>query len=186
MNLIKYFLIIFISLIITVKASSNEELIKKIKEGKKIIFIRHAYAPGNGDPKNFNINDCSTQRNLSQEGKNQAKLIGLSFAKHNIPIENVFSSEWCRCTETASIAFDEKYQKKFFLNSFYDERFSKNKEKQIKELKKFVNNWKGKKNLIFVTHYVLISEILNVNPSSGEIVISDKDYKVIGKLNSNF
>ena len=62
MKAIKFFLIIIISLIISVKAYSNEELIKKIKQGGKIIFIRHAYAPGNGDPLNFNINDCLTQR----------------------------------------------------------------------------------------------------------------------------
>ena len=185
MKLIKFFLIIFIYLIKSVKVYSNEEVINKVKEGGKIIFIRHAYAPGNGDPSNFDINDCSTQRNLSEEGRKQAVLIGLLFRKYDIPIDEVISSEWCRCKETASIAFKGKYKKNFFLNSFYEEKFLKNKTEQIKELKEYVNKWNGKKNLIFVTHYVVISEILNVYPSSGEIVISDKNYKVIGKLNNN-
>ena len=186
MKLIKSIVIIFVFLTIPIKASSNELLIKNLKEGGKVIFIRHAYAPGNGDPKNFDINDCLTQRNLNYEGRKQSAIIGQSFMKHNIPIDNVISSEWCRCKETASIAFFGKFQTKFFLNSFYDERFSKNKKNQIMELKKYINNWKGNGNLILITHYVVISELLNVYRSSGEIVISDKNYKVIGNLNSNF
>ena len=186
MKFIKFFLIIFIFLIIPLKAYSNEQLINKLKEGGKLVFIRHAYAPGNGDPAHFNLSDCSTQRNLNQEGRNQAKFIGSIFIKYNIPISNVLSSEWCRCKETASIAFSEKYQTASFLNSFYEKRFSLNKQNQVKELKKHIKNWKGDKNLIFVTHYVVISEILNVYPLSGEIVISDKNYNVIGNLKSNF
>ena len=87
MKAIKFFLIIIISLIISVKAYSNEELIKKIKQGGKIIFIRHAYAPGNGDPLNFNINDCSTQRNLNEDGvtlglENSMSLAAIAKARH--------------------------------------------------------------------------------------------------------
>jgi phosphohistidine phosphatase SixA len=186
MKLIKFFLIIFISLVVSIKANSNEPLIEQLKKGGKLIFIRHAYAPGNGDPKNFNIDECSTQRNLNQKGKKQAKIIGLFFEKNNIPIDKVISSQWCRCKETASIAFGEKYQVISFLNSFYDEKFFKNKDSQIKELKEYVSKWNRKKNLIFITHYVVISEVLDFYPSSGEIVISDKDYNVTGNLNFKF
>ncbi len=183
MKLTNFLLIISISLITSIKANSNEQFIEKLKSGEKIIFIRHAYAPGSGDPKNFKLNNCLTQRNLNQEGRNQASMIGLFFKKNNIPIDKVISSEWCRCKETASIAFFGEYETNRFLNSFYEERFSKNKESQIKELKTYVKNWNKKKNLIFITHYVVISEILNVNASSGEIVISDKNYNVVGNLN---
>ena len=186
MKIIKFLSIIFILLPHSIKANSNDLLIQSLKEGGKLIFIRHAYAPGSGDPINFNIKDCSTQRNLNKEGREQSATIGLSFKKHTIPIENIISSEWCRCKETTSIAFGNKYEVNSFLNSFYDERFSKNKESQIIELKRYIDNWKGKKNLIFITHYVLISELLKVNTSSGEIVISDKNYNVIGNLNSAF
>ena len=183
MKLIKSIVIIFILLTISIKAKSNEQLIKNLKEGGKLIFIRHAYAPGNGDPKNFDINNCLTQRNLNDEGRKQSAEIGKFFIKHNIPINNVISSEWCRCKETASIAFYGNYQTKFFLNSFYDLRFSKNKKNQIKALKKYIDNWDSNKNLVLVTHYVVISELLKVYPSSGEIVISDKEYKIIGNIN---
>ena len=186
MKLIKIFIFLLISLVISTKASSNEDLLNSLKEGGKLIFIRHAYAPGSGDPKNFDIEDCSTQRNLNQEGKNQAKNIGLLFKQKNISIDYVISSQWCRCKETASIAFQDKYQVKDFLNSFYEQRFVKNKHRQVRNLKKHIDNWKGKKNLILVTHYVVISEILNYNTYSGEIVISDKNYKVIGSFKTKF
>ena len=181
MKFIKLLLILFISINSPIKADSNLNLINELKKGGNLIFIRHAYAPGGGDPNNFNINDCKTQRNLSNTGREQAKKIGSFFKNNNIPIDKVYSSEWCRCKETALIAFNE-FETKNFLNSFFSSRFAKNKNSQIKSFKKFIKSWNGKKNLIFVTHYVFISEILNYGSSSGEIVISDKNLKVIDTL----
>ena len=89
MKFLKYLTIIFISLTTSIKADSNKNLIKQLEDGGKIIFIRHAYAPGNGDPNNFNLNDCSTQRNLSEEGKKQAKSIGKFFIKNEIEIDKI-------------------------------------------------------------------------------------------------
>ena len=76
----------------------------------------------------------------------------------------------------------KKFETNNFLNSFFSEKFSKNRTKQIKNLKKYIDKWDGDKNLVFVTHYVVISEILNYAPSSGEIVVSDKSLKVIDTL----
>ena len=81
MKFFKFLIIIFISLTSSIKADLNKSLINEMKEGGKLIFIRHAYAPGSGDPNNFNLNDCLTQRNLSEEGKKQAKSIGKFFIK---------------------------------------------------------------------------------------------------------
>ena len=181
MKFLRFFLIIFISLITTVKADLNKKLINQLEEGGKLIFIRHAYAPGSGDPKNFNLNDCSTQRNLNDSGRVQSKNIGNFFSKNNIEINKVYSSEWCRCKETASIAF-ERFETKKFLNSFYSSQFAKNRKKQVKEFQEFINNWDKKENLIFVTHYVFISEILNYAPASGEIVIADKYFNIVDTL----
>jgi broad specificity phosphatase PhoE len=181
MKFIKFLLIIFISINSPIKADSNQNVINELKRGGNIIFIRHAYAPGGGDPKNFDINDCKTQRNLSNSGRDQAKKIGSYFKKNNIPIGKVYSSEWCRCKETASIAFND-FETKSFLNSFFSSQFAKNKDRQMKKLKKFINNWNKNKNLVFVTHYVVISEIVNYAPSSGEIVISNANFKVIDTI----
>jgi len=181
MKFLKFLIILFISLTTSIKADLNKKLINQLKDGKKIIFIRHAYAPGNGDPNNFNLNDCSTQRNLSENGKNQAKYIGIFFTKNKIKIDKVLSSEWCRCKETAKIAFKD-YSTNNFLNSFYSPKYAQNKKKQIKELKEYVNEFESNENLVFVTHYVLISEVLNYAPSSGEIVVSDKNFNIIGTI----
>ena len=178
MKFIKFLLILFISINSPIKAESNQSLINDLKKGGKLIFIRHAYAPGGGDPDNFNINDCNTQRNLNNLGRKQAKNIGNFFKENNIKVENVYSSKWCRCKETALIAFN-KFETKNFLNSFFNSKFAQNKDPQLNNLKKFIKNNKSKQNLVFVTHYVVILESLNYLSSSGEIVISDKYFKVI-------
>ena len=181
MKFIKLLLLIFITINSPVKADLNQNMIYELKQGGKLIFIRHAYAPGGGDPINFDINKCSTQRNLSDSGRKQASEIGSFFKNNNILVDKVYSSEWCRCKETALFAFNE-FETKNFLNSFFSSKFSKNKDSQIEKLKEFINNWDGKNNIIFVTHYVVISEILNYAPSSGEIIISNEDLKVIDTI----
>lgn len=179
----KLLIIFFINILAVNSAYSAEEVLTSLKEGGKIIFIRHALAPGNGDPENFDLNDCSTQRNLNQRGIEQSKFIGNIFNKNQIKIENVYSSEWCRCIDTAKFAF-KNYQTFSALNSFYDIRFEANEERQITQLKEFINQWNGKENIIFVTHFVVISSMLNIGTSSGEIVITDKNLNIIGSIDT--
>ena len=181
MKILNYSVIIFICISTLVKADSKKTLIDELQKGGKLIFIRHAYAPGGGDPDNFDINDCTTQRNLSDSGRVQSQKIGNFFEVNNISIWKVYSSEWCRCKETASISF-KKYETKNFLNSFFSAKFSDNRKKQIIDFDKFISTWDKDQNLVFVTHYVVISEILNYAPSSGEIVITNKSLKVIDTL----
>ena len=181
MKFLKYILILFISLTTLVKADSKKNIIENLKVGGKLIFIRHAYAPGGGDPENFNIYDCSTQRNLSENGRVQSRKIGNFFTENKIKIEKVYSSEWCRCKETASLAF-ENFKTKSFLNSFFSSKFAQNKNSQMRGFQKFLLDWDEKTNLVFVTHYVVISEILDYPSSSGEIVISNKNFKIIDTL----
>tara|TARA_B110000444_G_scaffold195157_1_gene185589 strand:+ start:227 stop:763 length:537 start_codon:yes stop_codon:yes gene_type:complete len=172
--------IVFIFIVFSTPINSQENLADLLKDGNKLIFIRHAYAPGNGDPENFKLNDCSTQRNLNNKGIIQSKEIGQFFSKNNIRVDKVLSSEWCRCKETAKFAFN-KYSTFDALNSFYDIRFEKNKNKQINDLKNYINNWNSKKNLVLITHFVVISEILKVSANSGEIIIADKEFNIIAR-----
>ena len=185
MKFLKIFLIVFISLTSSVKAEFNKKLFNQLEDGGKLIFIRHAYAPGSGDPSNFNLNDCSTQRNLSDNGRKQAEYIGEFFRNKKIKIDKVLSSEWCRCKETAKIAF-KNFSTNSFLNSFYSSKFAKNKDKQINSLNDYIIKFKSDKNLILVTHYVLISEVLNYSSSSGEIVVSDKNFNIIGSIEIDY
>ena len=175
---------ILISSLFTKTTFANEKIVNLLKVGGKVVFIRHAYAPGSGDPYNFDIKNCSTQRNLNNEGILQSKNIGDFFSKNNIQIDKVLSSEWCRCKDTAQIAF-KTFETFNALNSFYDPRFEKNKNKQVKNLKNFINSWNSNKNLILVTHFVVISEMLGIGVSSGEIVVSDKNFIIQGTLEIN-
>jgi len=185
MKFLKFFIIIFISLTTPIKADLNKKLMNQLEDGGKLIFIRHAYAPGNGDPNNFNLNDCSTQRNLNSDGRKQAKDIGEFFRENKISIYKVLSSEWCRCKETANIAFKE-FSTNSFLNSFYSSKYAKNRDKQVEALYDYVKKFKSNQNLIFVTHYVLVSEVLNYGPSSGEIVVSDKNFNILGTIEIDY
>ena len=180
MKIIKIFIFLLISLNVPLKVYSNENIQNILKDGGKIIFIRHAYAPGGGDPINFDISDCSTQRNLNEEGIVQSINIGNFFLKNDIKIDKILSSEWCRCKETAKYAF-KKFETKNFLNSFFSQKFANNKNQQIKELKEYVQNWDSKKNLVLVTHYVIILEVTNSTVSSGEMVVTDKNFNVLAQ-----
>ena len=184
MKLINLIIFFLISIFFIDQAYSNENIISHLKEGNKIIFIRHALAPGSGDPENIDLNDCKTQRNLNIKGINQSKKIGNFFKNNNIKFVKVLSSEWCRCKDTALHAFS-KYKTFSALNSFYDQKFYKNKNKQIKELKSFIKKWNKNENLILVTHYVVIMELLGVSSNSGEVIVSNKKYEVLSRININ-
>ena len=184
MRIIKITLLLLISFNVSFKVISANDLQNIFSGDGKIIFIRHAYAPGGGDPDGFDISNCASQRNLSKEGITQSKNIGKFFSENNIQIDKVLSSEWCRCKQTAKYAFNN-YETKSFLNSFFSQKFAHNKDKQVKELKDYIINWEGKKNLILITHYVVISEILNVSTSSGEIVITDRNFNILASINTS-
>ena len=155
------------------------------QEGNKIILIRHSLAPGGGDPAGFEINDCKTQRNLNKKGINQSKKIGKLFKKNKVPIDQVLSSQWCRCKDTAKYAFGS-YKEFTALNSTFQTPYNKNEGKQLRELYNYVKKWKGKgKNLILITHYSIITAITTAVPSSGEIVIADKNFKVLGTIQTD-
>ena len=155
------------------------------KEGDKIILIRHSKAPGVGDPPGFKIKDCKTQRNLSKKGINQSKKIGKLFKINQIKIDQVLSSQWCRCKDTAKYAF-KNYKEFSALNSTFQAPYDKNAKKQIKELKKYIQKWNGNgSNLVLVTHYVIITAITDVAPRSGEIVIIDKNFNTLSTILTN-
>ena len=155
------------------------------QKGNKIILIRHALAPGGGDPVGFKINDCSTQRNLNQTGIDQSKRIGKLFKKNKVLIDQVLTSQWCRCKDTAKYAF-KNFKEFSALNSTFQSPHNKNEARQLKEIKKLVKKWNGKrKNLILITHYSIITAITNAVPGSGEIVITDKNFNVLSTIPTN-
>lgn len=107
------------------QASTEETLWTKLMEAEEetyVVLLRHAIAPGTGDPADFQLDDCSTQRNLSDAGRQQAMEIGKAFRDRNIPATKVLSSQWCRCLETAELMEMAPVEPFLPLNSFFRDR----------------------------------------------------------------
>ena len=184
-KIISLILNLFLFFIFTLHLNASEQAWNLAQDGNKIILIRHSLAPGGGDPVGFKIDDCKTQRNLNKKGINQSKKIGKLFKKNKVLIDQILSSQWCRCKDTAKYAFGN-YKEFTALNSTFQSPFDQNEVKQLKELYNFVKKWDGKgKNLILITHYSIITAVTNAVPSSGEIVITDKDFKVLGSIQTD-
>jgi len=165
--------------------SDPAEMIERMKAGGHILMIRHALAPGTGDPANFRIGDCSTQRNLDDRGREQAGVIGKFLRSKGITSARVYSSQWCRCLETAELIKMGTVTELPALNSFYE--LTRDREPNLKALRKFIAEQPFDGVLvILVTHLVTISAIANEGVSSGEGVLlklsRDAPYKIVGRL----
>jgi len=134
------------------------------------VLMRHAIAPGTGDPANFQLGDCSTQRNLSEEGRAQARRTGEEFKERNVTVKQVLSSEWCRCLDTAELMALGPVERFPALNSFFQNR-AKGPER-TQQLREFmVKNRDESGVTLLVTHFVNISAIAGNGVSSGEMVV---------------
>ena len=151
-------------------ASENQnDLWNALKTGNSFVLLRHAIAPGFGDPDNFDVLDCSTQRNLSDTGRLQAAKIGDMFRQHGIEKVRVLSSQWCRCLETARLLKLGTVEELAYLNSFF-QRFER-RDHQTGQLREWIIKQDLGQPLVLVTHQVNITSLTDVYPSSGELVI---------------
>ena len=176
---------LFLFFLFTSQINASEQAWNLAQEGNKIILIRHSLAPGGGDPAGFKVDDCKTQRNLNRTGINQSKKIGKIFKKNKVPIDQVLSSQWCRCKDTAKYAFGN-FKEFTALNSTFQSPYDQNEAKQLKDLYEFVKDWNSNgKNLVLVTHYSIITAVTNAVPSSGELVITDKNFEVLGTIQTD-
>jgi phosphohistidine phosphatase SixA len=164
-------------------ALASEALWDQLKTGGYVLLIRHAATtPGAGDPPGFKLNDCATQRNLSAEGREQAKRLGDTFRAREIPISEVRSSEWCRCLETARLAFG-KAQTWKPLNSMYADR--SREAEQNREIAALAANIKLPDNVVLVTHGANVASILGIHPATAEIVVARGErgeLKLVGRI----
>ena len=149
---------------------ANESTVwNALKSGNHFALLRHAIAPGTGDPPYFELGKCSTQRNLSIEGRNQAVAIGERFRANGIDKVRVFSSQWCRCLETAKFLALGPVQELPALNSFFQKY--EREELQTQILKEWLVKQDLTEPILLVTHQVNITALTKVYPASGEIVI---------------
>jgi phosphohistidine phosphatase SixA len=138
--------------------------------GGKSVLIRHARAPGVGDPPNFAIEDCATQRNLSDDGRAQARRLGALFAERGVRVDRVLSSRWCRSLETARLAFGAERTEPFEpLDSFFAER--SREAGQSAAVTNAIAAFRGPGVLVMVAHQVNITALTGIVPRQGEALV---------------
>jgi len=172
------FLIIICMLFFTQSkfATAQSDLASKLKDGSHVLLMRHADAPGYGDPKNYQISQCSTQRNLGDLGRRQAKNTGDWLSSQGIEQAKVYSSPWCRCIDTASLLNKGAVKKEVALGSFFDDMSQA--KRQTDELVKLIAV-ERKQNptmpIIMVTHHVNIQSYMGMVVNSGDMVLVKVD-----------
>jgi phosphohistidine phosphatase SixA len=134
-----------------------------------IALIRHAYAPGVGDPAAMRLGDCATQRNLDETGRAQARRIGMAFAAEGVAVGAVLSSRWCRTLETAELAFPARVRAHAAFDSFFSD--PARREPRTLEAQRVLAEWRGPGALVVVTHQVNVTALTGLVPRSGEIVV---------------
>jgi phosphohistidine phosphatase SixA len=174
-------LLLTLVLFATVPAHADESAAwAAIREGGHIILMRHATAPGVGDPPNFHLSDCSTQRVLSDAGRSQAKLIGAALREGGIKADRVLSSAWCRCVETAELLDLGQVEVFEPLNSFFGKRDTE--ASQTEAVRRLIGDWKGPATLVLVTHQVNVTALTDIFPASGEMVVLRPNGQFIGRI----
>ena len=140
-----------------------------LRSGEHVALIRHAEAPGVGDPPEFRLGDCTTQRNLSADGRRQAERAGALFRSNGIAAATVYSSQWCRCLDTAGGMWLGTVTQQPALNSYFEN--SDREREQTGQLRRLIRQRPAGAALVMVTHQVNITSLSGVYPQSGEIVV---------------
>jgi broad specificity phosphatase PhoE len=168
-----------IALLASAPALADERLWSLLKAGGQVVFIRHTVTtPGAGDPPGMRLDNCSTQRNLTDAGRAHARRIGEAFRSRGIPVEGVLSSPWCRCVETAQLAFGRAEISDALSNLFGR---PEHRDRQVEQIQALIAAKPTRGNLVLVTHGSTIQALTGVSPGTGEMVLfSGKE--VLGRM----
>jgi broad specificity phosphatase PhoE len=174
-------------LVIPGPALASEQAWELLKAGGQVVLVRHAITtPGVGDPPGMRLDDCSTQRNLTDEGRRHARELGEAFRARGIVVERVLSSPWCRCIETARLAFGaaEVWPP---LSNLYGR--SENRARQVSEMQRLVGEPRRHGNLALVSHGSTISALTGVSLDTAEMLVVTPDgngrFVVRGRLTAH-
>lgn len=155
-----------------------------LRNGGQVVFLVHANAPGSGDPANFDIENCRTQRNLSDRGRQQARRIGALFAARAAPVEQVYASRYCRTLETGRLAFGDRLVEELqALDPVTDDGEAADAARD--EVLELIRGYSGSDNIVLVTHPENVSAWAGVNPREGEAVIvapTEDGVQTIGRV----
>lgn len=163
----------------------EQALWQELRKGGYVLLIRHADAPGTLDPPGFQLRVCSTQRNLSEEGRTQSKRLGELIRAQNVAIAQVFSSEWCRCIDTATLAFGAANVKTWSAISSPRGGDEKQARSNVEAIRQRIAQASLKTNMALVTHMFNIQDITGGGAAQGEIVVlraQDKQLRVVGRI----
>ena len=146
-------------------AASPEELWALLRGGRQVVLLRHGTTtPGVGDPAGFRLDDCATQRNLIEAGRDESRRVGAAFRAHRVPVGRVLSSPWCRCLETARLAFGRAEPWPALANLF-------GRQDRADALRAALGEPPADGTLVLVSHGSTISAAVGVMPSMGEFVV---------------
>ena len=181
--MLRLVLILLAAMLLT-PAAATEAGWALLREGGHAVLLRHAMSPGSGDPQNFDVNDCSTQRGISEQGRQQANMIGTLITTRGARTEQILSSRYCRCLDTARYAFDD--QKADIFEALdplpADPALAKT---QMDAIIARIKSYSGSGNLIMITHKDVIQGLTGVSAHEGEAIIvkadSDK-LRVLGRI----
>ncbi len=156
------------------RSDTDEDVWAALRTGGHVVLVRHALAPGIGDPDHFRVDDCTTQRNLSDSGREQARAIGARLREQGIAGATIYSSQWCRCLDTARLLGLGDVTPFPGLNSLF--RRSSEEARQSEAVRELIRNQASPdKTLVLVTHQVNITALTGVYPQSGEMVVLRPD-----------
>ena len=163
---------------------ASEPIWALVGSGGQVVLVRHTITtPGVGDPDGMRLDDCRTQRNLTDEGRRHAQRIGQAFRERRVTVDRVLSSPWCRCLETARLAFGAAEASAPLANLFGR---SENRSRQISDMTALVAERPGKGILVLVSHGSTIQALTGVMPDTGEMVVVTPQgggrFAVVGRL----
>lgn len=166
-------------------AQADEALWAKLRAGGNVVLIRHASTvEGPGDPPGFKIGDCATQHNLSETGRDEARRLGRQFKFRAINFTTARSSQWCRCQETARLAFGEEPEPWPLLNSL--NASPGGEAALVKEVNALAAKVKPPYNAALVTHNFNIRALTGISPKEAEIVVvrsaGGNKLEVVGRI----
>ncbi|MFZ6046542.1 histidine phosphatase family protein [Pseudomonas sp. CR3202] len=150
-------------------AADQKAAWQALREGKAVLLLRHTTAPGTGDPEGFRLGDCSTQRNLSERGRQEARRWGRLLVRRKVEQPRLYTSSWCRAQDTAQEMGLGAVETLSALDSFFSDPESQ--EAQKAEMRKAIENVPKDRPVIMVSHQVNIKALTGVSPRSGEGLI---------------
>jgi broad specificity phosphatase PhoE len=164
---------------------ANEDAWALLSAGGCAVLLRHAQTvPGVGDPPGFRLDDCTTQRNLSDAGRAESRWLGAEFERRRIRVDEVLTSRWCRCVDTARLAFP-RHEPRLFepLNSFFGD--SGRREVQTARLRDYLERQPAGRCIVMVTHQVNITALTGEPVAMGEALLvglRERAGKLLGRL----